>query len=327
MTKHSLHILSCAAILALASGGAEAAQLRMLTAWDTSYSAVTHIAIPYVENVKAASNGGIAIATFGPETVPPFEQLQPMSAGVFDLIFTHGGNHIGTTGIAASLDGMTGDVTKRREVGIFEWVDRYYQEKFNLKLLSIPTTTTGYHYMLKRPLDDDGTWKGRMIRSAGAHAGPIRALGGQPVLMPAGEIYTSVEKGVVEGLGWPAAGSIGYKFYEVAPYIVRPTFGTVSYVIFANLNAFRRLTPAEQKVLLDEGEKLEAQTLAVFNKLVDEETAEMVKRGAKIVEAKLTREQFHKLHSDQVWQNVYKATPGQDGQKLYEFAKSKGMTQ
>jgi len=325
MTMHAM-ARSAWMVGALAvAGPAAAADMRMIMAWDESYSATVEIALPFARNVARVTEGRVSIKTFGPETVPPFEQLQPISVGVFDFIFTAGGYHTGSTAIASAMDGLTGDHTKRRETGVYEWVDNYYQQKFNVKLLSMPTAASGFQFMLKKPLDEDGNWKGRMIRGASAYGAIIKEMGGQSVILPAGEIYTSVEKGVVDGLGWPAVGSIGYRFHEVAPYIVRPTLGTVTFFIFANLNTFKRLSPADQKAILEYGEKLERDTTLRFDQLLEEETNAMLKQGARIIQAKKTKDDFQRMYAEAIWPNVFKQTPAKDGERFYEFAKSKGM--
>jgi len=324
-----LNVKTAALSLALAALGgsqASAVDLRMLMSWDDSYSATIWIPYPYVKMVDQASNGRIKIRTLGPETVPPFEQLQPVSAGAFDLLFTHGGYHTGQTGIASAVDVVDPDPEKRRTSGVWDWVDRHYQEKHGLKLISIPTAATGFQIMLRKPFDEDGTLKGRKLRGTQVYSGVFRLLGATTVVLPPAEIYTSVDKGVIDGLAWPAAGAIGFKFHEVAPYMVRPSYASVSYIIFMNNNAFKKLSAADQKLLIDQGFQLEKDTIATFNRLLGEEDAAMIKQGAKIIQyPKTTKAELEKGFADEAWKLAYR-TPGGEGEKFHEFAKSKGMT-
>ena len=65
-------------------------------------------------------------------------------------------------------------------------------------------------------------------------------LGASPVNLPPAEIYPSLEKGVVDGAAWPVIGPLGYRWYEVAKNIMRPSFGVVVHSVFVNLNALEQ---------------------------------------------------------------------------------------
>ena len=57
------------------------ADYRWLNSWDKNYPAMPIVIDPYVREVEAASKGSIKITQSGPETVPAFEQLQPVGGG------------------------------------------------------------------------------------------------------------------------------------------------------------------------------------------------------------------------------------------------------
>ena len=128
-------VFATATTLAL-PGTSQATDMQMLVSWSPGYP-VVEVADTYARMVAEASKGAISIETRGPETVAPFEQLEPVSAGVFDLLFTHPAYHTGTTGIALGLDATDGDPEVRRTSGAWDAVDAAYQE-LGLKLLSLP---------------------------------------------------------------------------------------------------------------------------------------------------------------------------------------------
>jgi TRAP-type mannitol/chloroaromatic compound transport system substrate-binding protein len=191
----------------------------------------------------------------GPETVPPFEQLQPVATGVFQMLFTHAIYHYGTTGLAVGLDAVRGDLEARRKSGMVEAIDKHYQ-KLGLKLVAVPISATkGYHMVLRAPVGASGDLQGRKIRGTPSYHTVIGMLGASPVVLPGGEVYSALEKGVVDGAAWPASGVLGMRWYEVAKYMLRPSFGLAHYLFLMNLNAWNRLTDAERNILLAEGRK------------------------------------------------------------------------
>lgn len=319
-------IATAAAALCLSASFAAASELRMLMSWDESYTAVPLIPYQYVKDVEAASGGDTTIQTIGPEAVPPFEQLQPLSAGVFDLLFTHGGYHSGSTGLGSAMDAIDGDPTKRRETGVWDYLDKHYQENFNAKLISIPTALTGFQLLLREPMDDDGQIAGRKVRGTAVYHGLIKALGGSPVVLPAGEMYAAAEKGVVDGIAWPAVGAIGFKLCEVTPYMIRPTYGRVSYLVLMNLDSFNNLSEEEQTLLLEQGEELEKKTVTAFNEALAEEDAAMKDCGGEIVDRGAEYETFANEHfSSEAWALAEKAS-GEAAKDFEAFAREKGMT-
>ena len=76
--------------LALSIINASAQEFRLLSSWDKNYPYNPVILDPFMKGVEAASKGRMKFLVSGPETVPPFEQLQPVGSGAFQFLFTSG---------------------------------------------------------------------------------------------------------------------------------------------------------------------------------------------------------------------------------------------
>ena len=317
--------LAAAAIgLALSTTAPLAEELRMLTAWGANHSGTANMAYGYIKLAEEMTGGNISIKPNGPEVVSGGKQLQPVTAGVFDLIYTHGLYHTGTTGIGAAIDAVEGDIEKRRESGIWDWVDQHYQKTQNLKILSIPTATTGFRFFLKEPMDQAKKLDGMKIRALPSYNKIVGSLGGTAVVIPFGELYSAAEKGVIDGLVWPAVGAVGFKFHEVTPYLAEPAFGTVSYLIMMNLDKWESLNADTQKALLEAGHKLEQDTIGIFNALLAEENAAMVAGGAKMTSIGYSLEEANKLFADRAMEVAIEKS-GATGEAFRDFVASKGM--
>ena len=159
MSRRQLGLV-VATSLAFASG-AQAADIRMLSSWDKTNPAVAALADSFAKGVETATNGNTKFIISGPETVPPFEQLQPVSTGVFQMLFTHAIYHYGTTGIAVGMDAVRGDLEARRKSGMIEAIDKHYQ-KLELKVVAVAISATrGYHIVLRAPVGPSGDLQGR----------------------------------------------------------------------------------------------------------------------------------------------------------------------
>ena len=306
--------------------GTQAADLRLLSSWDRTNPAVGTIAEAFAKGVEAQTKGSIKFIISGPETVPPFEQLQPASTGVFQMLFTHGIYHYGTTGMAVGMDAVRGDLDARRKSGLFEAIDKHYQ-KHGLKLVGLPISATkGYHIVLRAPVSPNGDLAGRKIRGTPSYHTVIGMLGASPVVLPGGEVYSALEKGVVDGAAWPASGVLAMRWYEVAKYMLRPSFGRNHYLLLVNLNAWNRLTEAERNAMLAEARKVEDIWFREYDRMVQDEEGELIKRGMRITE--MGSEQKAKLQAawaSAQWDLVEKKN-GQEGKDLHALLKSKGLT-
>jgi TRAP-type C4-dicarboxylate transport system substrate-binding protein len=318
---------ACGLAIAMSGPGAARAEtIKMLSSWSANDKPTYAQALLFKKNVEEVSGGKLQIEISGPEVIPPFQQLQPVVAGIFDVLYTHGAYHAGSKGLALGADAINIDVNKRHETGIWRYIDEFYQKTHRLKLLAVATQGTyGYHCYMRQPLSDQHDWKGRKIRGVISYHGVIRALGGEPVVLPIGEIYSALEKGVVDGACSPAAGMVANKHYEVAKFRLEPTFGSTNSIFVMNLGKWQRLSAEQQKMLTDAGLKTEREALKLGDDIVHEEHAELAKQGVKVEKlppdkATLVREAWDKSQ----WELAVKCC-GQAGVELHELARKAGL--
>ena len=320
-------LLAGIALAAAAAGAVEAASLKLLTSWNRNNWPTYAVLEQYLNNVKAIGGDTVKISVSGPEVVPPFEQLQPVASGVFDMLYTHGVYHAGSKGITLVADAIEMDPLKRRKSGVWRFIDQYYQKHNNLKLVALITQSfSGYHMFLKEPLSADGDVAGRKIRGTSSYHGVIRALGGSPVVLPPAQIYTALEKGVVDGACWPAAGMLSMKHYEVAKYRVRPTFGSSNEPILINLDSWNKLNAGEKEVLLAAGRITELEMPWVGSEILAEETRALDKHGIKTLHLPPDKAALVKTAwSTSLWELARKCC-GDGADELYAIAKKAGLT-
>jgi TRAP-type C4-dicarboxylate transport system substrate-binding protein len=98
------------------------------------------------------------------------------------------------------------------------------------------------------------------------------------------------------------------------------------YLLLVNLNAWNRLTDAERNIMLAEGRKVEDIWFKEYDRMVEEEEAELIKRGMQITE--MGSQQKAKLQAawaSAQWDLVEKKN-GQEGKDLRELLKKAGLT-
>lgn len=324
-----------ALIAALAAGAivtpavsdpAEAQELRMIGGFAESFVFTREIAVPFMNAVAEATDGSVTIAFTGPDVVPTFEQFQPVQAGVFDLLFTHPAYHAGDTAVGLAIDAIEADPTARREAGVFDYLDRHYQS-LGMKLIAAPPTgSDGFHYVMTRPIDGTPAFDGLRVRGTVSYHPMIEALGGSPVVLSGGEVYTALQTGVVDAAAWSLTGVRDFHWYEVADYMSRPVFGQVGVMILMNLDAWNALDPEAQAAIAEVGRRLEIDTVAQFDALAAVEFEELTTLGME--ETFFSDDEAAQL--DTLWaEGVWEVSIGQAGaaaEDMRRIAREAGLT-
>ncbi|MEM8813386.1 MAG: TRAP transporter substrate-binding protein DctP [Pseudomonadota bacterium] len=323
--KHLAHAVAGFGLM-LASTGVHASDLRMIGGFPEGFVFTKELAKPFIDLVSEESDGAVTINFSGPDTVPTFEQFEPVQAGVFDLLFTHPAYHAGTTAVGLSIDAIAAEPTKRREAGIIDFIDRHYQS-LGMKLIAAPATgSKGFRYFLKEPIDGEPGLDGRKIRGTVSYHPMIEALGGKGVVIGGGEVYSALQKGVVDGAAWGLTGARDFKWYEVADYIADPVFGQVGVMIFMNLNAWNDLSDEEKKALERAAIRLETGSITRFDSLAASEKQELLDLGMKMTAFSDTEgSRFEELWSNGVWSIAESKTPEPVG-ALRALAREAGLT-
>lgn len=310
----------------LLTAQAQQREFKVLSALPANIALSRELIRVYLDNLQKSSGGAITSRLSGPEVVPFADQFQPAAAGAFDVLYTHGAYHSGTTAIGLAIDAIAPDAVKRRTSGVFDFIDRHYNA-LGLKLLAATSTgSKGFQFVCKQPIKGPQGLAGMKVRATVSYHPMVKALGGSPVVMGGGEVYSALEKGVIDAAAWGLTGVGDLKWYEVAKYLARPTFGSATFLTFMNLKVWAALPPAQQKLFADEGMKLESASVKRFDELATEEFAELKKRGMQetaFAPADATR--LEELWAQGVW-DVARAKNGAVADEMRSIAKKAGLT-
>jgi TRAP-type C4-dicarboxylate transport system substrate-binding protein len=99
---------------------------------------------------------------------------------------------------------------------------------------------------------------GLKIRVTPVYRAFFSALGATVNRTPPGEVYTALERGVVEGYGWPIQGIFDLGWQEVTKYRVDPGFYQVDVNVLVNLDKWKSLSPKQREFLIKQGKWLES---------------------------------------------------------------------
>lgn len=255
-------------------------QVRMLKTWDDRYPGSTFICDRYAELLEDASNGEIQVQMMGPETIPPLEQLEPTQNGLFQVLCTYPGFHTGSTTLLTGLESIDPDPETFRESGAMEVIQKTYAE-LGVHAISVPLAH-GYWIYLNQDLSSRGDLTGLQIRALPPQHSYINAIGGTPVVMSPAEMFSALERGVVDGALFPAAGAAGYGFTEVTHQYLDAGV-TSPHIILANAAFWNGLPDEVRETFEAQAQILEHEVPATYDRLNAEEHNKMAAAGIELL--------------------------------------------
>ena len=212
----------------------------------------------FVKRVNDEGKGVVQINYIGgPKAIPTFEQPNALRSGVIDLANT-------TAAYTASLvpEGLALNYTDKkmaelRKDGTLAYLNQLYLDK---GLYYFAKTGEGiqYHIFSNKPIQK-ADLSGLKIRIAPIFRDFFTKLGASVVQMPPGEVYTALERGVVDGYGWPLLGIFDNGWHERTKYRIDPGFYSLELGIVFGASAWKKLTPAQRTFLEKQAATLEAE--------------------------------------------------------------------
>ena len=188
-----------------------------------SYYHITCLKL-FADKVKEKSKGRMEIRVHPASSLyPQNEQIPAVVDGRVEIAPILSGYMVDMFLEMAALDlpFMTSSLDEARAAA--EKLRPYYIERLakrDILLLAIGTWPTQQLFSTKKPFAKVDDWKGTKIRVYGTETAElVKALGGAPVNIPFGEVYTALQRNVADGAVTSATNAEPMKFFEVCKYI------------------------------------------------------------------------------------------------------------
>ena len=292
---------------------AQEANLRMVSAFAENSNYVVHL-LKWVAKVNAEGKGVLSINFIGgPKAIPTFEVGNAVKTGVVDLGFSTGAFYTNVMPESDFLKLTQIPIAEQRKNGAFAAINEVWHKKANMAYLGRVVENQPFHVYLTKKVDKPDL-TGLKIRITPVYRDFFQALGANVVTTPPGEVYTALERGVVDGYGWPIGGIFDFNWQEKTKFRIDPGFYDAEVSIIMNLDKFKALKPNQRAYLEKQMLALEAQNPTVWKQYAASETARQEKAGIQVItfDAAGTKKYVDAAY-DAGWANAIKANP--------EFAK------
>lgn len=280
MTPHRLGKLALATTLAasalLLSATSAIAQLTTLRT-VSAFQKGTAFAAPFekmMDRVNADPDAPIRFDYIGgPETTPPLKVGNAIKRGVIDAAVVTGAFYTNLMPEANALRLSERAPQELRASGAWDSINAMFEQGMNVHWLAFTGHQVPFYLYLTKPVTGTDL-SGLKLRVTPVYQAFFQALGATTLQTPPGEVYTALQRGVVDGYGWPLKGIFDLGWQEQTKYRVDPGFYSVEVSMLINLDAWNKLSAEQQAYLTEQATWLEEQE-AQNNPRI---TAEEIKR-------------------------------------------------
>jgi TRAP-type transport system periplasmic protein len=205
----------------------------------------------FIDRLNAKMKGELKIDwRGGPEVIPQFKQPNAVRLGSIDATLTSPSYVNGIVNVSGSANYSNKDFKAIKESGYYDYMTELHKAKGLVYIGELPVTNQPFHIFLAKPIAKLSDLKNMKIRVFPAIAPAIKALGALPVVLPMPAIYTSMERGLVQGYVTGAAG-VARQYKGVTGAYVERGFYRATFHFLMNPRAWAKVPAATQAKLLD----------------------------------------------------------------------------
>jgi TRAP-type C4-dicarboxylate transport system substrate-binding protein len=299
-------------------GHAQETTLRVVSAFAENTQYVKNYE-GFAQKLNAEGKGSLQLNFIGgPKAMPPFEVGNAVRTGVVDIAITTGAFYTNIMPEADALKLTQIPATELRKNGGYELINRIWNEKANMQYLGRVIDYTPFHLYLTKKIDKPDL-TGLKIRITPVYRDFFQALGATIMQTAPGEVYTALERGVVDGYGWPINGIFDFNWHEKTRFRVDPGFYSAEVSLVMNLDKWKALNPKQRDLLMKHVIALEADNTS-WKKVNEDDTRKQKEAGIQVISFDpASSQQYYDRAYDVAWAGAIKASPtyGPQMRKLF----------
>lgn len=241
--------------------------------------------LAFVEKVNERGAGVVEIEVRGgPEAIGSFQQADAVRDGVVDMAYVPGSFYAGAFPERDALVSSNITAIEARENGGIDLINEIHQEKMGVYYLGWFDSGVQYNlWMVNEPrFDADGNLDVTGIRLRGNpvyNAFFTNFLGAQVIDIPTTEVYSALERGIVDATGWTEIGLIDLRWNEFVRYRIEPAFFSTDLGVIVNLERWNALSEEARTILQEAAIEHERGSVEALRERRDREIAELEAGG------------------------------------------------
>jgi len=266
----------------------------------------------WIKKVNEQAKGQLKIDYLGgPEVIPAFEQTEALRKGIMHVNLQIAGYYTSLLPEALCLYLSRITPWEERKSGYHDYVNELHA-KINVHHLARTAYPLGYYLYGNVRAEKPEDLAGKKFRAAAYAIEFMKALGIAPVSLKFGEIYTALDRGMVDGFSWAWSGVVDRGWSAVCKYVIGPSFfdsGGTSHILM-NLDSWKQLPDHLQKLLTNLAAEHERKWTPFYEKYHDQQLTAMMNAGMQHLKfSSADSKRYIDLAYDVTWKSIIKKRP------------------
>lgn len=320
------------ALVGIGAGSAVAdVTVNAQTALPTQHTLSKSFIKNFVDVVNKEGKGTVQVNLLGgPEITPANRAGQAIQRGVIDMLFIPAAYLSGVVPPAQAMMLQDVGIDKLHSDGAFAYYAGVFQKRLHAHLLAWSETgpASGYYlYMKTKPPMKDGVidLKGLAMRSTGAYRPIEQALHASTVQIASGDVPTGLDRGVIQGFGWPTVGLASIGLAPKVKYRIEPKFYSLADVVLVSDKKWNSLPKDAQAMLTKIAGEYEHSSINEITAQNKADIAAADKAGVEpITMTGAGAKAYLKIASDAMWTEVGKRVDAATVKKLRGMLQNAG---
>ncbi len=252
----------------------------------------------------------------GPEVVPQFKQPNAVRLGSVDATLTSPSYANGILNVSGSANYSNKQYAEIKATGYLDYMAELHATKGLVYVGELPVSQLRFHLFLRKPIRKLADFGNMKIRVFPAIAPAVKALGASPLVLPMTEIYTAMERGIVDGFATGVSGTARQYKGLLGGYI-EPGFYRATFHFLVNPRAWNKVPAATRAKVVAFVRDTDPPTFeASWNKNLEAGYRDLEATGVKAVRFSPAEEtRYKKLVLEAAWAAVRKKAP-EEGRRL-----------
>ncbi len=266
----------------------------------------------FVDKVNERAKGKIKIDWIGgPEVIKTFDQIHALKAGTIDMLLYYPFGYMKPLMPESWAKGLTELAEwEERKTGAFELWQEIFEKRVNAKYIGRFHNLVPFMVFSNKNIQKIEDFKGMKMRVMPLYIPFLKALGAAPVTLPPSEIYTSMERGVVDGFMWPNVGMTSFGLQEVTKYVVEPGVFQMEPATMINMDKWKKIPKDMQELIMEVMRDMEYIATMRNELIVRKEDRIRKEAGMKTIQLPPEEaKKFVKICYDKTWEYVTGMAP------------------
>ena len=307
-------LLTVILICVMFSAVAEETTLTLVSSWNRQQNFTT-LFMKYVETVNEVGKGVVQIDfRGGPEVIPQRQLFYALRRGVIDMAFGGITYYRGVLPEGDAIFASTITPMDARANGALDALQPYWKKRINAYLIGWMQSGIGINiYLMEAPqfrADGMPDLAGLKIRTSPSNREILTTLGGRAVQIAVKEIFTSLQRGTVDGLAFTTTGLPDLGIQNFIHYRIDPAFLQLAICLQINLDAWGALSPEARQILTDQAIVYERASRGDFFALQERELKLLEQQGLRSAPVPAGyADTYRSLAHEVVWERLAKRAP------------------